>query len=667
MIIESTQGKLSGSIDAVEDIQMSFDEDSIGFLMASISSNLYADPYRAVLREYTSNALDSHVRAGQTRPVEVSLPTSLNPNLTIRDFGVGLSLEDVRRIYSKFGGSDKRATNGERGGFGLGSKSALSIASQFTYIATKDGVRHTVVVSAGEDSIPVMRVLSSEQCDEGNGVTVIIPASDSERMATCADSLFLTIEPGKLLVNGAAPVNTVHNPERYIPIAGRGWLSASRRHGRGRLDVLGVHYPVPKGVDVPAVLRNLDYVAVIPNGDVTFSTSRDNIIPTPRTTQNIAAALSQFADAVTAHFTSAVNAAATACEALQVTRHAPTTIELTWQGHTVPQGTVSLGVETQRVGRDRHDSGFCDSVTVHAGTRYTHAAGAHTIVNAARAIRREDADWAPLLVGSVPFEQLPLWARASLEEVPAEALLEQAREIRRAQRDPSRKRAAYTGPKRLRVADTAHSTTWMNAAELTPESKVAYLHGQDDISTGIARTLATDIGSRNIRRAGSHLHSALTDAGWLIVLLRKSDNPDVIPGAVPLAEAVASIVPQLMEPLTDEFILTTRASRHPWLYCLGQSGVDADDLLDPEVRELYRAWELNHAHTHASLLHFVKDAATADTECGDEHTKQFADIAGRWSVNLPYRPELLRSMYGAAPSAEQVVIYMNALYAAYRA
>jgi HSP90 family molecular chaperone len=82
----------------------------------------YGLPETACLREYTSNARDSHIEAGVTRPVEVTTPSALAQSLTVRDYGVGLSRQELK-MFGQFGESSKRDTNDQIGGFGIGSKS----------------------------------------------------------------------------------------------------------------------------------------------------------------------------------------------------------------------------------------------------------------------------------------------------------------------------------------------------------------------------------------------------------------------------------------------------------------------------------------------------------------------------------------------------------------
>ena len=57
-----------------------------------LSDGLYANKIRAVVRELSTNAYDSHIDAGKKDvPFEVHLPNSMEPHFSIRDFGTGLS------------------------------------------------------------------------------------------------------------------------------------------------------------------------------------------------------------------------------------------------------------------------------------------------------------------------------------------------------------------------------------------------------------------------------------------------------------------------------------------------------------------------------------------------------------------------------------------------
>ena len=107
---------------------MTIDPSGMAHVMA-ILTNLYANAPLAVLREYATNARDSHVAAGSDRPIEVDLPTDLNPSLVIRDFGVGLSEQEIIDVYARYGASTKRDTDDQVGAFGLGWRLAAACRS----------------------------------------------------------------------------------------------------------------------------------------------------------------------------------------------------------------------------------------------------------------------------------------------------------------------------------------------------------------------------------------------------------------------------------------------------------------------------------------------------------------------------------------------------------
>ena len=76
-----------------------------------LSSGLYANKVKAIIRELSCNAIDSHTAAGTKQPFEVHLPTTLEPWFSIRDFGTGLSHDQVTKIYTTYFESTKTNSN----------------------------------------------------------------------------------------------------------------------------------------------------------------------------------------------------------------------------------------------------------------------------------------------------------------------------------------------------------------------------------------------------------------------------------------------------------------------------------------------------------------------------------------------------------------------------
>jgi hypothetical protein len=172
----------------------------------TLLTNLYKDPELAVIREYYTNALDAHVAAGVTdKHVLVTLPSWDSPTYVVQDFGVGMSEEDIKNIYAQYGASTKRNTNDQVGAFGLGCKSALTIATQFTVVSVKDGMKTTALISKTESGVNTINIINSMDTLDGNGTTVKIPVPDQFSFNNKANRFFIFSAPGLVKVNGSEP------------------------------------------------------------------------------------------------------------------------------------------------------------------------------------------------------------------------------------------------------------------------------------------------------------------------------------------------------------------------------------------------------------------------------------------------------------------------------
>ena len=163
-----------------QSIGMTLDLDSAQILMQMLSKNLYSDSIGSLIREASSNSLDSHRRAGVEKPIIVSLE-NINGNyeFSVEDFGLGLDADDVENIISKYGKSTKRMSNNELGMFGLGFKAPLAYSSTFYFIARKNGIERKYMMYEGED-VNTIDLLYESETIEGNGVKVIVPVKYSD-------------------------------------------------------------------------------------------------------------------------------------------------------------------------------------------------------------------------------------------------------------------------------------------------------------------------------------------------------------------------------------------------------------------------------------------------------------------------------------------------------
>jgi HSP90 family molecular chaperone len=165
---------------------MSIDPQGMAHIMG-VLTNLYSDAPLAVLREYATNARDAHQAARVTRPVEIGLPTALDPILRVRDFGAGLSEQDIMGVYARYGSSTKRGCDEQVGAFGLGSKSAFTLAQQFVVNSVHDGWRTTVLFALRADGVGSVSVLHRGRTADPSGVQVEIGLTQTGRDWSYAD------------------------------------------------------------------------------------------------------------------------------------------------------------------------------------------------------------------------------------------------------------------------------------------------------------------------------------------------------------------------------------------------------------------------------------------------------------------------------------------------
>lgn len=144
-----------------------------------LSSGLYANKIRAIVRELSCNAVDSHAAAGKKDvPFDVHLPNTLEPHFSIRDYGTGLSHEQVTQIYTTYFESTKTASNEFIGALGLGSKSPFSYTDNFTVTAIQNGVKGIYSAFINGDGVPSIAQMMTEATDEPNGVEVKFSVND---------------------------------------------------------------------------------------------------------------------------------------------------------------------------------------------------------------------------------------------------------------------------------------------------------------------------------------------------------------------------------------------------------------------------------------------------------------------------------------------------------
>ena len=254
-----------------------------------LSSGLYANKIRAIIRELSCNALDSHVSAGfPDKPFDVHLPTSLDPHFSIRDYGVGLNHEQVSNIYTTYFESTKTDSNDFVGALGLGSKSPFSYTDNFTVIAIRNGVKGIYTAFINELGIPNIALMMQENTEEPNGIEVkfaISDQSDYYKFRREADEVYLHFPVKPNILNADFQFSSKeYETENIIP-----GVHCYKNTRRGSVAIMGnIAYPI----EIPQADKVLGKLSHLLNcslemhfqiGELDFQASREGLSYIPMT------------------------------------------------------------------------------------------------------------------------------------------------------------------------------------------------------------------------------------------------------------------------------------------------------------------------------------------------------------------------------------------------
>lgn len=185
-----------------------------------LSNTLYTDKPAAVLREYGCNAADANVEAGKgDQPIEVRLPNRLDPSVSIRDFGFGMTEDQIANTFCRLGRSTKRSSNAFTGMLGIGSKAGFAYGDHFLVTSWTGGKK--IVYNAYRDQgVPKLAKMHEEPSDAPDGIEVKVPVrqEDMDEFVRKAERVFryFKVRP---IIHGAK----VQWDDRAQEYAGTGW------------------------------------------------------------------------------------------------------------------------------------------------------------------------------------------------------------------------------------------------------------------------------------------------------------------------------------------------------------------------------------------------------------------------------------------------------------
>lgn len=189
MILNQTNDLETTTLDQGHDF--SIDKESLGLLFKGFSDSLYSNKIGSIVREIASNCYDAHQQLGINKDIHITMKrpdafTSEQGSISFRDFGIGLTPESIKDIYSKYFASTKRSTNDQIGGFGIGAKSPLAYSDIFDVITIVDGIEYHYMIHRGAN-VPRIELINKEPSSKERGTEVIIPIksnADADKFET---------------------------------------------------------------------------------------------------------------------------------------------------------------------------------------------------------------------------------------------------------------------------------------------------------------------------------------------------------------------------------------------------------------------------------------------------------------------------------------------------
>lgn len=286
--------------DNFDSVSFGIKQSGLPYIFNILRNQLYSNKPLAVLREISCNAQDANIEAGSKRPIEVKLPSKLDPTLTIRDFGNGLSPDDIKNLYCYYGESTKRESNSAIGYYGIGKFAPFSYGDNFVLISYHNGKKTTYNAFIDETKIGKIVKLKEEKSSEPTGVVVSVPIreEDTETFLKTAVELFKYFK-NKPKITGARKDDVAPIYDRKPVFEGSCWryygqTDRSYYHNSNSVAIMGVGYDIDSSDvsfkdDTLESLCNQGFEVDFNLGELDITASRESLEYTDKTKKAIRA------------------------------------------------------------------------------------------------------------------------------------------------------------------------------------------------------------------------------------------------------------------------------------------------------------------------------------------------------------------------------------------
>ena len=203
--------------------QMGLNVNSLTF--KTLIDGIYNNKLGAVIREISSNARDAHIKSENTDPFEIILDTN-NSNLvtkmTIKDYGNGLTKEEMIKYLCTLNSSSKRDSNDFIGFLGIGSKSPFSLVNNYNFTSYKDNNKIVLNFFRADNETPHYDIVTEPSDVNVNSVECniifynqTIPVQDT--LSEIYKQLILFDIQPRIIVNNIEENKTeIYEPENFF-------------------------------------------------------------------------------------------------------------------------------------------------------------------------------------------------------------------------------------------------------------------------------------------------------------------------------------------------------------------------------------------------------------------------------------------------------------------
>ena len=190
-------------------------KDKIGYPIRELSTNMWD----ATKEKYGNDDV-----AAEFLPI-IKLPTRINPMISFRDFGNGMSAEAMDKVYGVIYASTKRESSTQVGGWGLGRLSPFAYllgengSGAYNIISINGGTKRAYTMSLSSSGKPVLRLLAEVATNEPSGMEIsfAVRQEDISLFAQRAREILWSFNPRPRIEP------EVHWSEPETNMSGTGW------------------------------------------------------------------------------------------------------------------------------------------------------------------------------------------------------------------------------------------------------------------------------------------------------------------------------------------------------------------------------------------------------------------------------------------------------------